>query len=202
LRLLDVGAGAGILVEAATGMGIRAEGIEPSQWLQQAAVRHGCRVHAGVLPSPAITPPYDIVTMVDVIEHVEDPRGLLREAALLLAPDGVLAVVTPDAGSLMARLLGWRWWHYRIAHVGYFDRANLHLACAREGLSVAATTRPGWVFSLAYLRERLLNYVPAALVPKERGWMQRVSVPLNLGDSLMVLARRAEPAGGESAPRQ
>ena len=188
-RLLDIGAGSGILVEAATNMGFDAEGIEPSNWLQALAVKNGCRVHSGVLPHPAVNGPFDAVTIIDVIEHVDDPRALLKSAASLVSQSGVVVIVTPDAGSILARLMGWRWWHYRIAHVGYFTRHNLELACQRGGLRVVATSRPGWVFSMDYLLTRLRNYLPAWLLPRARTWMQRVSIPLNLGDSLMVIAR-------------
>lgn len=191
-RLLDVGAGSGILVEAASDMGFDAEGVEPSNWLQARAVANGCRVHAGVLPHPAVSGLFDVVTMIDVIEHVDDPRALLRFSSSLVKRGGVVVIITPDAGSILARLMGWRWWHYRIAHVGYFTRRNLELACQLEALKVVAVSRPGWVFSMAYLLTRLDNYLPAWLLPRERAWMHRVSIPLNLGDSLMIIAQRDE----------
>jgi 2-polyprenyl-3-methyl-5-hydroxy-6-metoxy-1,4-benzoquinol methylase len=189
-RLLDIGAGSGILVEAATELGIDAEGIEPSRWLQSAATRQGCNVHLGTLPHPALIGKFDFVTMVDVIEHVDDPVGFVRAAAILLRGDGALLVVTPDAGSIAARMMGWHWWHYRAAHVGYFNRRNLELCLTKAGLTPIAFSRPGWVFSVEYLRERLLRYLPALLVPKHGNWMSRCSIPLNLRDSMMFIAVR------------
>jgi hypothetical protein len=53
-------------------------GIEPSRALQATAVARGLRVHLGVIPSPEISGPYDVVTAIDVIEHVDKPLGLLR----------------------------------------------------------------------------------------------------------------------------
>lgn len=188
-RLLDIGAGSGILVEAATCAGFSAEGVEPSNWLVTAAHKHGCRVFEGVLPHPSIEGPYDVITMIDVIEHVENPAALLREARRLLADNGVLIIVTPDAASLAARLMGWRWWHYRVAHIGYFTPKNLSLLCEREHLSVRSWSRPGWYFTVAYLRERLLQYLPWWLLPK-MNWMERAVVPLNLGDSLLFVCSR------------
>ncbi len=189
--LLDIGAGSGILLEAATSMGFTAEGVEPSQWLQAAARRHGCAVHLGTLPNPAIRESYDVITIVDVIEHVEDPLGLLRTARGLLKAGGIIAIVTPDASSLAARIMGWRWWHYRVAHIGYFKPANLRSACAAIGLNVVSFSRPGWVFSVGYLRKRLVRYLPDWLVPSERPWMYRRVIPLNLRDSMMIVAEKA-----------
>lgn len=189
LRLLDVGAGSGILVEAASRMRIKAEGVEPSSWLSAAARTHGCRVHHGVLPHPDAVGPYDLVTQVDVIEHVEDPLGLLKASAALLAPDGLLAVVTPDVSSLAARLMGWRWWHFRVAHIGYFSFDTLALLCRRAGLEPIARKRPAWYFTVSYLRQRLARYVPSWLLPRAR-WMDRFVVRLNLRDSVLLICRR------------
>lgn len=192
-RLLDVGAGSGILVEAAGRAGLSAEGVEPSNWLASTAHKHGCRVYQGVLPHPSIQGPYDIITIIDVIEHVDDPGALLRQARSLLRQDGILVVVTPDTGSFAARMMGWRWWHYRVAHIGYFNRQNLTLLCEREDLNVRAWSRPGWFFTVAYLRERLRQYLPWWLLPKMK-WMERAVVPLNLRDSLLFVCsqRRSE----------
>lgn len=204
LRLLDIGAGSGILVQAAQERGIDAEGVEPSEWLSVAAGSHGCRVHKGVLPHPDVQGPYDIVTLIDVIEHVEDPAGLLKVASAELASDGLIAIVTPDASSVAAKLMGWRWWHYRIAHIGYFNPANLAMLCSRVGLESVAQMRPGWYFTVGYLRHRLLQYLPSWLLPKGE-WMERAVVPLNLRDSILLICQpkdtavEGRPVGGSKA---
>lgn len=190
-RLLDVGAGSGILVEQALAAGYRAEGIEPSHWLVEAARERGLPVHEGALPSPAIRGPYDVVTLVDVIEHVSQPVELLAQARALLAPGGVVAIVTPDLGSVAARAMGWRWWHFRVAHIGYFDRGTLGRACARAGLRVERFSRPAWYFEAAYLWERFGRYLPRALRVRAPRALGRVVVPLNLRDSWLALARAA-----------
>lgn len=189
LRLVDVGAGSGILVEAATRLGMQAEGVEPSAWLAKAAQEHNCRVYQGVLPHPSILGTYDIVTLIDVIEHVPDPASLLREVRKLMSPQGVLVVVTPDVRSLAAKVMGWHWWHFRIAHIGYFDRKTLTAICHREGLDVLHWQRPSWYFTVSYLRERLLQYFPRWLLPNGK-WMDRAVVPLNLRDSILFICVR------------
>ena len=189
LRLLDVGAGSGPLVEEALALGARAEGIEPSLWLRAHAVERGLRVHQGVLPHPDITGRFDVVTLVDVIEHTTDPLSLLQHASAVLETGGVLVIVTPDVRSAAARVLGWRWWHYRTAHVGYFSRATLSRLCARAGLKAGASTRPGWVLPLPYLLERVERYLPFRL-PRVRRFSS-VAVPFNLRDSILLVAHRA-----------
>lgn len=189
LRLLDVGAGSGPMVEAARAAGMRAEGVEPSVWLHGHAVRLGLPVHLGVLPHPDVHPPFDVVTLVDVIEHTTDPLALLQQVAAVLAPGGVAVIVTPDVSSAAASLLGWRWWHFRAAHVGYFNRTTLTRLCARAGLTVTRQARPWWVLPLPYLLERAGRYLPLRL--PRLAWLERFAIPFNLGDSLLFVVRQA-----------
>lgn len=189
-RLLDVGAGSGILVSEALKRGYDAQGIEPSRALALQAARHRLPVHHGTLPSEAVRGPFNAATVIDVIEHVSDPVGLMRSVRNELAPAGIVAVVTPDAASFAARLLGWRWWHYRIAHIGYFSPANLRHAMERAGFETVAMSRPGWYFPASYLAERAVTYLPAPLRFRPPRALDKLIVPLNLFDSLLVIARK------------
>jgi hypothetical protein len=60
----------------------------------------------------------------------------------VLSPGGLLLVVTPDVQSLVARLLGWRWWHYRLAQIGYFSRTTLQTVIDKAGLQAQRWGRP------------------------------------------------------------
>jgi 2-polyprenyl-3-methyl-5-hydroxy-6-metoxy-1,4-benzoquinol methylase len=190
-RLLDVGAGSGILVEQARARGYKAAGIEPSRWLQACAQERGLPVELGTLPHSALPGPFDVVTLIDVIEHVLEPVELLREARRVLAPDGHVVVVTPDVGALVPRLLGYRWWHFRLAHVGYFDRTTLRQAFERAGLELVSLSRPTWVLDVGYLIERVSAYLPPAVRVPPPALLRRLWVPLTLGDVLFAVGRRA-----------
>ena len=47
---------------------------------------------------------YGAVVLADVLEHLDDPVGALRQIAALLPPGGVTLIVTPDPASRTARL--------------------------------------------------------------------------------------------------
>lgn len=193
-RLLDVGAGSGILVEEALKLGVKAEGVEPSHWLQARAAAAGLPVTRGVLPNAAAQGPYDVVTVVDVIEHVPDPVGLMKQCTAVLAPEGVAAVITPDVGSLTARLLGAKWWHYRPAHIGYFDVSTLTLALRKAGLRAVAVERARWVLPADYLWERVMHYAPGALRTRPPALLRDRRISLNLFDSLFIFAKKETAA--------
>jgi 2-polyprenyl-3-methyl-5-hydroxy-6-metoxy-1,4-benzoquinol methylase len=196
--LLDIGAAAGLLVKLARDQGLDAQGVEPSRDLVAAAARlHDVELIQGTVPHERLRGVrFDIVFLADVIEHVPDPVTLLRDARDLVAPGGVLVVVTPDVGSLARRFLGKRWWHFRLAHVGYFDASSLAEACARAGLSVVSRFRAKWFFRVSYLAERLLRYLPMGAAERllrttaAGRWIGGAVVPLNLFDSWAFVCKR------------
>jgi SAM-dependent methyltransferase len=188
-RLLDVGAGSGVLVEEALALGWRAEGVEPSVWLADQARARGLPVSQGVLPMPSLAASFDVACLVDVIEHVTDPRGLLAEVRKVIRPNGRLLVVTPDVRSVAARVLGGRWWHYRVAHVGYFDRRTLDRVLRDAGFTPEGMKRPTWYFPVSYVVERLAHFVPPLGRLELPAALGRVSIPLNLFDSLAAIYR-------------
>jgi SAM-dependent methyltransferase len=205
--LLDIGAGAGALVRQARALGIDATGVEPSVALVGGAERiNGVRLLRGRFPHPAIAHrQFDIITIIDVIEHLSTPVELLCHAADALAPDGMIVVVTPDVGSVAARILKNRWWHFRMAHVGYFNRATILLAADRAGLRAVHIGRPTFYFTLEYLVNRLQRYMPIGTIdriarksPVGR-WFYNLVIPVNPHDSLVVFLRHREQTSAKDA---
>jgi len=160
--LLDVGAGAGLLVAEAKRLGFDAVGVEPSHPLVELARRlYHVDLVQGVFPHPLLAGrKFDLIFLVDIIEHVSNPVELLRHCALALAAGGIVIIVTPNVRSLVARVLGQRWWHFRLAHVGYFNRSSLAKAAEQAGLTVAGQFSAKWFFRVSYLAERLESYLP------------------------------------------
>lgn len=188
--LLDIGAGCGVLLQAATELGYSATGIEPSASLCEVGVSRGLDIRQGVFPEVTLEKEFDIITITDVLEHVKAPDILVREAMKYLRRDGILFLTTPDSASVMARLLGRRWWHYRIAHIGYFNRKNLTMLLENAGLRILAMNRPVWHFKADYLVNRVKKYfpLPAALV-NAKVW-SNWTMPLNLFDSWYAIATK------------
>ena len=189
--LLDVGAGSGILVEQARAAHYDAIGIEPSRWAAALAQARGLSVVQGIFPQAAPGSTYDVITLIDVVEHVSTPVPLLRDVAAHLRAHGIAVVVTPDVASIAARVMGAHWWHYRVAHIGYFGKTTLTAALELAELHPIAWHRPVWFFRLDYLLSRLARYLPSInrVIPARIA--QSVTVPLNLRDSWMVIAKKA-----------
>jgi 2-polyprenyl-3-methyl-5-hydroxy-6-metoxy-1,4-benzoquinol methylase len=189
-KLLDVGAGSGILVEQAKNFSFDPVGIEPSKSLSGIAQTLKLPVITGVLPQVSFANAFDVVMLIDVIEHVEYPGALLREAGNCMAKDAICIIVTPDVGSLAARLMGYRWWHYRLAHIGYFNQHSLAWLAHASGMKITGTCRPGWHFPASYLIRRVMRYFPEFARFEPPAWTDRVTIPLNLLDSLLVVCKK------------
>jgi 2-polyprenyl-3-methyl-5-hydroxy-6-metoxy-1,4-benzoquinol methylase len=188
-RILDVGAGSGILVEEALKAGYEAIGLEPSAWLQQKAAKRNLPVLVGVLPDDRINGQFDAVTLIDVIEHVEKPLELLAEIKKRLKPEGFLILTTPDVDSFFAKMLKWKWWHFRVAHISYFNKKTLSLLLAKAGFEIVDLKRPNWYFALDYLFERIKKYLPGFLRFKTPALFKKIIIPLNLFDSFEIICR-------------
>jgi 2-polyprenyl-3-methyl-5-hydroxy-6-metoxy-1,4-benzoquinol methylase len=211
--VLDIGAGAGALLAEAQRAGLEAVGVEPScEFVQRARAAPAVEVAHGVFAGhPALSGrTFDLVFLADVIEHVAEPVELLQAAAGAMAPGGAVVVVTPDVASYFARRLRGAWWHYRLTHVGYFNRHSLTRAARRAGLLVESRGRATWYFRIGDLAKRLAGYLPwlsplawvARRVPP-LSWLYPRIVPVNLRDTMWVVLRPVGeaalgPSGGET----
>jgi SAM-dependent methyltransferase len=169
-RLLEVGCFAGHFLNAAR-VDFDVEGIEPSEWACRIATeRFKLKVRRAAFDADHFEPAsFDVAAMVDVIEHVTDPVGALARAARALKPGGLLYLVTPDVGSLSARLLRGYWWGLRPAHIYYFDRATMARALEKAGLRVVLSKSFGRIFTYGYWADRLRNYPRAVFGPVRWG---------------------------------
>jgi 2-polyprenyl-6-hydroxyphenyl methylase/3-demethylubiquinone-9 3-methyltransferase len=101
---LDVGCGAGLLCEPLARMGARVTGVDAAKENVAVAALHaeqaglGIDYRAGSIE--AIDAQFDLVTCLEVIEHVADPAAFVRGLARALADDGLLILSTPNRTAL------------------------------------------------------------------------------------------------------
>jgi len=163
-RLLDVGCAAGFLLDEALERGWEVAGVEVSPHAAEFAnQRLGGVVREGTLEQARFeSESFDCVVMSDIVEHVPDPVGLLREAARVLKPGGLLLLSAPNVRSWSARLMRHRWFHFKRDHVVLFSERTLLRALEGVGLDGFHLQRNGKMVSLNYLFARLKTYSPAA----------------------------------------
>jgi SAM-dependent methyltransferase len=152
--------------------------------------RFGERVQQGELDSaafPGIS--FDVVTLIDVLEHVPDPAASLSRVYERLAPGGVLAAVLPNAASLVHRLLGPRWPHYAPEHLFFWTPRALERQLAAAGFAVHAI-RTG--LRKTFTGDYLTAYAACtgAWLPPGLGWLGRRTLRLPTGEMLALALRR------------
>jgi 2-polyprenyl-6-hydroxyphenyl methylase / 3-demethylubiquinone-9 3-methyltransferase len=98
---LDVGCGAGLLAEPLARLGAKITGIDASPEVIAVARDHAAamslEIDYRVGDVQELDGEFDLITSMEVIEHVADPAAFVRALARRLAPDGLLIMSTPNA---------------------------------------------------------------------------------------------------------
>jgi 2-polyprenyl-6-hydroxyphenyl methylase/3-demethylubiquinone-9 3-methyltransferase len=98
---LDVGCGAGLLAEPLARLGAAATGLDASPELIAVAREHaragGREIDYRCGELAELEGRFDLITCMEVIEHVADPAAFVKELAKRLAPGGLLILSTPNA---------------------------------------------------------------------------------------------------------
>ena len=172
---LDVGCGAGLLCEPLTRLGAEVTGVDAASENIAVAKAHAAQselaidYHAGELSELGLGR-FDIVTSMEVIEHVTDPAAFVAGLAAHLKPDGLLVLSTPNRTAASRLLLvevaerlgqvprGTHDWHQ------FLTPEELTALLADAGLEVVQIT--GIFFSplkALHLSEKMaLNYILSA----------------------------------------
>ena len=105
---LDVGCGAGLLAEPLARLGAAVTAVDAAPELIAAARDHaagqGLAIDYRATPVEEVHGRFDLVTCMEVVEHVADPATFVQALAKRLAPDGLLLLSTPNRTS-WSRLL-------------------------------------------------------------------------------------------------
>jgi len=202
-RLLDVGCALGFLLGVAREEGFDPYGMDLNPSAIEIARREfGDRAQAGPL-GPATFPGlrFDVITLIDVLEHAPDPGALLDLLRERLAPGGVIAAVLPNAASLTRRILGRRWPHYACEHLWYWSPANLRRFLQDRGWIVRAL-RTG--IRKTYTA-RYLHAYSACLggwLPPGLGILGNMRLRIPTGEMMAVVTPVSSPlAAGDSLGR-
>ena len=198
-RLLEIGCGAGDALAVASGLGWAAAGVDVSPRAVEAARRRFPALDVRVGSDEVSDFPdgsFDAVLLLDVIEHLGRPHELVASVRRVLREGGRVLVVTPDAESPSARLLGRRWFHALPEHVLLHSRESLRLLFEAHGLE---RTRQGFAWKnvsgeMLYRHARIHGHIFAGrLVRAVLGSLpekaRALVVPFNVGEFFAVFRK-------------
>ncbi len=208
LRVLDIGGACSVIPKDLDRWG-RVEVLEGDEdTVRLARAQLGIDVHHAWFPDRIpVQGPYDVITMVDVLEHMPDDVRSLRHARDLLRPGGVLLCTVPA--------LKWLWSDHDVAlhHYRRYTRRGLLHALGSAGLRVERISYYTSLLLPALALQRLasrlvrrrtgespqydvrppgfgLNRLFGRLMSIERWWLGFSTLPL--GSSLIVVCRRQD----------
>ncbi len=134
--------------------GFDAEGLEfneaSAQW---GRTNYGIKITTGSLENSGISPgSYDLITMTDVLEHMDHPLHYLEFVRGYLKPGGFMLITFPDITSLesryvhfLARFFNREWLHHRCTsipgHIWEFTPATARVMFQKAGFEVRGFRR-------------------------------------------------------------
>lgn len=192
-RLLEIGSAYGFfLLEASAHYEVH--GVELAGDAAAFARARGLDVRTGSLTRQMLEEvgPVDVIVMLDVVEHLEDPKAMLCRCAEVLRPGGALMLTTPDFASVLARISGKRWRNMTPPqHLWYFTPDSLDKMAAAAGLMVADFAHP-WKRVPVSLVLQLIGRCTGRQFPRSLlSPANKVGVPVNLFDSMRIVFRKA-----------
>lgn len=183
LAALDIGGGAGWLlnvVKASDARVTRTHVVDIDSNAQAAAEQAGHRYFLGPIEHFESEEKFDLILMLNLIEHVRRPDVVLGKARSLLTTDGILLIKTPNYDALDARIFRHRSWggYHTPRHFVLFDRGSFSRVAAAQGLQIKSFKytqgAPFWTTS-ALNELRLLGLVN---ISRERPLVYHPLLPL------------------------
>jgi len=133
-ELLDVGCGIGYFMKIAVDRGWMAGGIELNERaIKTGRERYGIKMTKAKIEEIEDQNRYDVVTLLDLIEHIPRPSEMLKECHRVIKPGGVLAVLTPNVESLVCRILHEGCSTFGKNHLQYYSKETLTRILEKSG---------------------------------------------------------------------
>lgn len=200
---LDFGAGLGTFAEALRNRGFEVGCVEVDPALRQRLADRGFATYAGLEAVPPDSVPF--AYSLNVLEHIEDDAGVLRDLASRLAPGGRLLLYVPAFQVLYSSM------DRKVGHFRRYRRAGLFDLVGAAGLEAERAEYVdclGWLASLVF---KVAGNDSGDLSPRSVALYDRVVFPVSrvldlglrrvLGKNLLVLARRPRaPEGDAGSP--
>lgn len=168
LAVLDVGGGTGWLLNELKKSDARVrftQVVDIDSTAKNIALKNGHAYFEGTIEQFNTTQQFDLILMLNLIEHVADPLAVLQKAGTLLAPGGLILIKTPNTVSLDARLFRNSYWGglHCPRHWIIFSEKSFRMVAAKAGLRIQQLRytqgAPFWAFSIiaALTRKKLVH---------------------------------------------
>ena len=143
--LLDFGCGLGALVDYANMNGFSSKGTEIDSDVVTKLLRKGVRVQnqESIMSS---SEKFDIISIIEVLEHLSDPKQVLTQLKEKLSDSGMLFITTPNFNALNRRILRGNWralWYPD--HINIFSSKSIAILLKECGYEIKSLQSTGHI---------------------------------------------------------
>jgi glycosyltransferase involved in cell wall biosynthesis/ubiquinone/menaquinone biosynthesis C-methylase UbiE len=189
-KILDFGCGPGLFLAEAEKFGYEIHGVELSERavdyarerLNLDSVKRGGEEKMEEFPDNY----FDVITALDVLEHVQFLAPVLDKIHSKLKPGGIFAATFPKIDTLPARLLKNYWYAMVPSHLSYFSEKSTQYLIDRSNWELVDKRYYKRYFSISYLIKRLFKNNKLAL--PEFSWL---TFPINTFTETEVYLRKS-----------
>jgi SAM-dependent methyltransferase len=162
--LLDLGCSSGSFLRSLESKSWKLSGIEMSQDSAKIAeANSGASVFVGdILDAPFPAESFDVITCLDVLEHLYEPRRVMARVSEWLKPGGIFYVLVPNVDSAEAHAFGSYWHGLELPrHLFHYSPASLRFLAESAGLkevSLETKRNPAVGTSLRYVWDDVFRF--------------------------------------------
>jgi 2-polyprenyl-3-methyl-5-hydroxy-6-metoxy-1,4-benzoquinol methylase len=197
LTALDIGSGYGFFTAAALRAGFSVTAINPSVWENNIFQQmNGFRPIEAFFEDVDFTQQFDLVILSQVLEHIENPLGMLSRVRSILSPQGIVAIAVPNFDSYWVKIFkrdGGVIWVPE--HLNCFSKKSLTMLLSRAGFDVvryqAISRFPYFYLSNRFHLKGLPRIISNHFVKLGQDIPHRIVISVGLGGGSQCLGKTA-----------
>ena len=161
--LLDIGCSSGLFLSIASQRGFTCYGVEPNSMESSYAIDQGINILGKTVSDISRNQRFDVITMWDVLEHIDSPSDFIFTLKKYLNPGGIVFVQIPTCDSIAARIMRDKCNMFDgIEHLTLFSKKSLDLCFSNSGFSSASAKS---VISDSFAIKNYLSYESDPYLP-------------------------------------
>lgn len=191
LKLLEIGSAYGFFLDIAS-PNFDCVGIEVAEDAVEFSRKKKNKVYQGIVTQQLLDEigKVDVIVMLDVIEHLENPKQTLQMLYNSLNKDGIIVIVTGDISGFLPQLMQKNW---RLMtppqHTFFFSKQTLADMCQKVGFSIKEATTPWKIVPIGLAAYQVGSRLGCRIKPLEN---IKFGLPINLFDTVRIIATKNE----------
>ncbi|MGA0767816.1 MAG: glycosyltransferase [bacterium] len=149
--ILDIGCGLGYSLDSAVEQGYEITGVEFNEVIANEIRQRHEKIYTDLDEILAKNQKYDVITLMEVLEHLPDLSKLFTELHRLMSENSLVMLTTIDADSGRAKFLRDGWYHIHHDHLWYFTPRICTELFERNGFQVVCIKPVDKFFTIRYI---------------------------------------------------